>query len=293
MANAVQFNIDNYLRELFPYAYNVLGIAEDAEDVVQEVMINWQGLDHTQIENPKAYLVRSVVNRAINQKEKNTRERHTYIGQWLPEPIFTDDTDSRLDSRKVLTYSMLVLLEQLNAKERAVFILRESFDYGHADIAQVLGITDDSSRQLYKRAKAKVAPTSVNPTKHQDALAQMEGFMNAIASGDIEQIERMLATDVQFISDSNGKATAARNILNGAETIRKFLVGIFNKPVNADITMQYAWVNHQPAMLWYLNGELFRCYVLDIADGKIANLHFMLNPDKLLALKKSENLSRP
>lgn len=293
MANVPVFDIDNYQRELFPYAYNILGIAEDAEDVIQEVMIKWQGLDHSQIDSPKAYLIRSVVNRSINQKEKNNRERTSYIGQWLPEPIFTENTDARLDSKKILTYSMLVLLEQLNAKERAVFILRESFDYSHAEIAQALGINEDASRQLYKRARAKVSPTTAHPTSHQETLAQLDEFMRAVLNGDTVKVEQMLAADVKFVSDSNGKATAARNILEGAERIRKFLVGIFQKPGNFNYQMEYAWVNHQPALIWVLNGAIERVSIFEINDGQIANLHFQLNPDKLANLKKYPNLSHP
>lgn len=293
MANAVIFDIDNYQRELFPYAYNILGIAEDAEDVIQEVMINWQGLDHSHIENPRAYLVRSVVNRAINLKEKKHRERASYIGQWLPEPVFTDNTDARIDSQKVLTYSMLVLLEQLNAKERAVFILRESFDYSHADIAQALGINEDASRQLYKRGKAKVGPVAVSPRKHEDDLAKMTDFMQALMQGDVEKVERLLASDVQLVSDSNGKVTAARNILDGAVRVRKFLVGIFQKPGNANDQIQHGWVNHQSALIWLHMGVIKRVSIFEIKDGRISNLHFQLNPDKLANLKKYPNLSRP
>ncbi|CAN5178452.1 RNA polymerase sigma-70 factor [soil metagenome] len=286
MKPTAPFEIGNYQRVLFPYAYNILGIAEDAEDVVQEVMINWQQVEQATIENPKAYLIRSVVNRAINQKEKNRQQREQYIGQWLPEPVFTDNTDSRLDSSKILKYSMLVLMEQLNAKERAVFILKESFDYTHAEIAQALGLTEDNCRQLLKRAKAKIGPATVHPIEHKDALEQMEEFMKAVTLGDVAKVESWLANDVTFISDSNGKASAARNILHGIDKVRKFLIGIFTKPWPGDFVQEYAWVNHQPAIIYKVNGEILRCQLYEIQDGKVQSMHTMMNPEKLGALNR-------
>lgn len=287
------FNIDNYQRELFPYAYNILGIAEDAEDVVQEVMVKWQELDHTLIEHPKAYLVRSVINRAINQKEKNNRERATYIGPWLPEPIFTEDTEARLDSNKILTYSMLLLMEQLNVKERAVFILRESFDYAHADIAAALDITEELSRQLLKRAKAKIGPAPLQPKRQPTEMQRIEQFMNALLQGNAEAVEQMLAADIALASDSNGKATAARKILQGIDTVRKFLVGIFAKNDHTVFELQYVVANHQPAILYRIGGAIVRCTVFDVVDDKIRGIHFIMNPDKLSALINLDNLSRP
>src|ERR1700761_6349663 len=143
-------------RILFPYAYNILGSAEDARDVIQDVLSNYVAKDKEGIEDEKNYLIRSVINRAINVK-KRKKKTISKDDIWLPEPVATDDAaDRSLHLKDILSYSLLVLLEKLNATERAVFILKESFDYTHQEIGEVLSITEEHSRKLLSRAKAKL-----------------------------------------------------------------------------------------------------------------------------------------
>lgn len=290
---ATTFALKNYQRELFPFAYNILGVVEDAEDVVQEVMINWQKIDKAQVDNERAYLIKSVVNRAINEKQKSSRQRESYIGQWLPEPVFTENYESNIDSASILNYSMLVMLEQLNAKERAVLVLRESYDYKYSEIAALLSLSQDNCRQLLRRAKSKLSPIAVDAKKWDGATEQIELFIKAVRTGNIAAVERMLADDVALISDSNGTATAARNILEGVARVRKFLIGIFSKPVNFEVEIKFAMLNHEPALLFYSNGKLIRCKMLHInSAGKLQGLYFILNLDKLKAINKLTNLSQ-
>lgn len=286
------FNINNYQRDLFPFAYNILGVVQDAEDVVQDVMINWHNMDTTSVGEPRAYLIRSVVNRAINLKEKNQRQRTNYIGPWLPEPIYTNDPAQAIDCEKTLTYSMLVLLEQLNAKERGVFILRESFNYNYNEIAEVLELSADNCRQLYKRSKSKVGPISVEQHKWQDEMEQVDRLVKALMNADTKTVEQMLSSDVSFTSDSGGKVSAARNIVYGVESVSKFLKAIFTKYIRTDYVITPATINHKPALLYTVNNEVVQCGIFSFEQGKLDRVCYVLNPDKLKKLKTSANLSQ-
>ncbi len=144
--------MEDLRRPLTSYAYNILGSWEDARDVVQDVFLKFTQLDENKIEDRKSYLIRMVVNHAIDQKRKRKKQRDSYPGNWLPEPVATDDPNFEIDRKEILSYSMLVLLEKLDSKQRAVFILKEAFDYAHDEIAKVLGITAESSRKIQSRA---------------------------------------------------------------------------------------------------------------------------------------------
>src|SRR3546814_639413 len=141
----------DYQSKLFPYAYNILGSVDDALDVIQDVMVKRLSGVGAALENESAYLIKSVINRAINLKNRNKRTRERTL--WLPEPVSTEPADARIKKKEIISYSMMVLLEHLSAKERAVFILKEAFDYAHEEIAETLSMTVENSRQLLSRAK--------------------------------------------------------------------------------------------------------------------------------------------
>lgn len=146
--------VKDYQTILFPYAYNILGAVEDAKDAIQDVLYNYLAASREHIDNEKNYLIKSVINQALNIKQK---KKQVKLGDvWLPEPVATDSVDTNINLDDVASYSMLVLLEQLNPKERAVFILKESFGYSHEEIAEVLTITVEGSRKLLSRARTRL-----------------------------------------------------------------------------------------------------------------------------------------
>lgn len=272
------FNIDEYQKTLFPYAYNILGSAEDAKDIIQETMIKWQNVDQEKVENQKAYLIRSVINGAINFKGKQKERLSDYPGEWLPEPVHLE---TEMDRRHILSYSLLVLLEQLTAKERAVFILKESFDFSHAEISELLNISIDNCRQILKRAKQRLNPAAVSRSDKDEA--RLKQFVEVMLNGNAEALQQMLTNDIKAVSDGGKEASAARKTIFGPENVRKLLLGIFEKFFkHADVKISYTTVNHQPAVLYIEGNTIHLCQVLQFdEEGNIENIYFIRNPKKL------------
>lgn len=281
----------DYSSQLFPYAYNILGSAEDARDAVQDVLEKHYAEAREGVENEKAYLIRSVINRAINLK---TRRQHTAPpGVWLPEPIATESADAAVYLKDILSYSLLVLLERLNAQERAVFILRESFDYAHEEIGAILSITEAHSRKLLSRAKEKLFKpgdgaqgpadgngrgTAVSPR----ALALLQDYIGAIRGRDILRLEQMLAADVAFFADGGGKRKVVMQQCRGAAEVAGLLSFTYHT-YQRKSAIRVITVNHQPAFLFYNKMLLVACQVFDIseADGKIWGISTVVDPEKL------------
>lgn len=277
-AGAMSFNIDEYQKTLFPYAYNILGSAEDAKDIIQDTMIKWQNVAQEKVENKKAYLIRSVINGAINYKSKQKERLADYPGEWLPEPVHLE---TEMDRRHILSYSLLVLLEQLSPKERAVFILKEAFDFSHSEIAALLDISIENCRQILKRSKERLDPTlAPHAVKDESKLKQ---FVEVMFSGNTEALQQMLAADIKAISDGGKEASAARKTIFGPENVRKLLLGIFEKFFkHAGIQISYTSLNHQPALLYIQDDTVHLCQVFKLNDsGAIESIYFVRNPEKL------------
>ena len=276
----------DYSSQLFPYAYNILGSAEDARDAVQDVLEKHYAEAREGVENEKAYLIRSVINRAINLK---TRRQHTTPpGVWLPEPIATESADAAVYLKDILSYSLLVLLERLNAQERAVFILRESFDYAHEEIGAILSITEAHSRKLLSRAKEKLfkpgdAAHSVSSPR---TLALLQDYIGAIRGRDIPRLEQMLAADVAFFADGGSKRKVVMQQCTGAAQVAGLLSFTYHT-YQRKSTIRVITVNHQPAFLFYNKTLLVACQVFDIseADGKIWGISTVVDPEKLKGLE--------
>src|SRR5688572_7857937 len=187
---------------LFPYAYNILGTADDAKDAIQDVLYKFLAAGKEDVEDPKNYLIRSVINQSITIKNK--RKKLQLGDMWLPEPVDTEEADTNIKLNEIVSYSLLILLEQLNAKERAVFILKEAFAYSHEEIAETLSITVEGSRKLLSRAKQKIdqAHTPETVTKKENATPDLlEKFMHAIRSRDTKTLESVLTEDIAFYAD--------------------------------------------------------------------------------------------
>jgi RNA polymerase sigma-70 factor (ECF subfamily) len=269
-------------RILFPYAYNILGSAEDAKDVIQDVLSNYVARDREAVQDEKNYLIQSVINRAINAKKRKRK----IIGQsevWLPEPVATDDAaDRNLYLKDILSYSLLVLLEKLHATERAVFILKESFDYTHQDIAGVLSITEEHSRKLLSRAKAKLFKPGPG-TKDKDAHASqlLDRYMDAIQRRDVPQLESLLSADIAYYADGGDKLRVVKKECVGAHDVAELTILAYHRFL-ARHTRRLIWVNYQPALVYYNGDRLAVCQVFEFdSDGKIVQINTIVDPEKL------------
>lgn len=273
--------MENIRKLLTTYAYNILGSYEDAKDVVQEAYLNFSNMANETIENKKAYLVRTVINLSINQKKRQKKLVQQYPGEWLPEPVATEKADMAITRKEILSYSLMVLLEKLNPKQRAVFILKEAFDYDHKEIAAVLNITEEYSRKIFSRAKLelkepKTVDSAVIPKGYLDK------YIGVIYKADTRQLENFLQNDITIISDGGGKVAAAINPVSGKGAVMKFLPGINKKFYGReDIRIEKSNINHQPAILYYQNNKLVNCQVFDFENGNISRIWFIRNPDKL------------
>lgn len=268
---------------LTSYAYNILGIREDAEDAVQDVFLKYSEAGKEKILDPKAYLVRMVINRSLDLKEKRQKQRAAYPGEWLPEPIATETADAGIVKTEILSYSLLVLLEELDAKQRAVFILREAFDYPYEEIAEILSISTDLARQLLSRARKKIANRSLQAAGQPQQLTQR--YLTLIHNADTKGLEQLLTEDILLVSDGGGKASAALKPMEGRATVITFLKGIYQKFYSGapiDIVM----INHCPALLFYENGRVATCQVLVFENERLTNIYAIRNPDKLINLQK-------
>src|SRR5579859_5129656 len=259
--------IKEYQDILFPYAYNILGSAEDARDAIQDVLTKYYAEPREGVTNEKAYLVKSVINQAINKKRR--RKLAPQREEWLPEPVATESADANVYLKDILSYSLLVLLEKLNAKERAVFILRESFDYDHKEIAEILSITEEHARKLLSRAKTKLfkpgsdgdeAPRHSARDPHTHALLQ--GYIAAIRDRNMPKLEALLAEDIAFYADGGGKINVVRKICTGAAEVAQILALAYHT-YQRKATIHMTEINHQPALLFYNGDYLASCAVFD------------------------------
>lgn len=275
--------MDTLQQLLTSYAYNILGSYEEAKDVVQDVMLERLKRNGDVIENEKAYLTRSAINRAINAKNRQKKIRSSYPGEWLPEPVATERADHELHQKDILSYSLMVLLEKLDARQRAVFILKEAFDYEHEEIAEVLRISVENSRKILSRAKKELQTESANNIV-EVPRDYLDNYIEIIHSGDTEKLEQLLSDDIVLVSDGGGKAAAAIHPLVGKEPASMFLSGIYRKFYQGS-RIEKGFVNHHPTLFFYVANDLVTCQVLELKDEKIHRIYFLRNPDKLASLQ--------
>ena len=275
---ASTFLYQQYKNYLFSIAYNMLGNAQEAEDLVHDVFERWLRL-RREVTDEKAYLSRMIVNGAINRLEK--RKLETYPGPWLPEPFIEDNAAP--ENSDILSYAMLVLLEQLNPIERAVVILRESFDHSYDEIAAICGIRSDNARQVLHRAKEKLRrpvrrPTDADRNKHKKLLEQ---FIRASLSGKPEQLQALLHQDIIMYADGGGKVSAASRPLEGALAVSRFFAGYGSRPEAADVSWSLETANGTPALFMYLHDSLISIFMIETEGDQISKLYVMRNPDKM------------
>jgi RNA polymerase sigma factor (sigma-70 family) len=274
-----------YQTKLFPFAYNVIGDTQEAEDVVQEILNNHFLFPNAEVVNQENYLIRSVVNRSINAKKRLKIRRREYNGQWLPVPLKTEENlYAELDSRNILDYSLLVLLERLSPKERAVFILKESFAYSHSEIGEMLKCSEENSRQLYRRGKKKLGDMKPTPSKRVGDTPVRQ-LSEAILARDLEKVKALLTENIQSLSDGGYNMRTARNIISGKHDVGRFLLALYDKYFLQGTEVSFTTINHDPAILFMTHGQVYRCMTFQLADGLIEAVYIVINPDKLRALQ--------
>ena len=281
----------NELRPLlFSIAYRMLGTVMDAEDMVQDTFIRWQGCDHARVESPKAWLSTVVTRLCINYLKSARVQREMYVGPWLPEPLVTERGTDPGENAKLsdsLSFAFLVLLESLTPTERAVFVLREVFNYEFADIAPVVEKTEANCRQILARARKSVEERRPRfDASPEDAEQLILQFQHAVVTGDMENLLNLLAKDVVLVSDGGGKATAVLRPILGADHVARLLIGATKKFGSKTQTSRHAIVNGLPGIIAFENERPIRVLALGIRDGRVHSLFIVTNPDKLRHLTR-------
>ncbi|WP_064442393.1 RNA polymerase sigma-70 factor [Hoyosella altamirensis] len=279
---------------LFTIAYEILGTAADAEDAVQDSYPSWASVSLSEVRDPRAFLVRIVTRRALDVLRTQQRRRESYVGPWLPEPIATDvDADAELV--EYVSMAMLLVLETLSPVERAVFVLREVFDFPYDDIANVVGKSTAAVRQIAHRAREHVQARRQRFTTDTQRATEVTGaFLLAAHQGDIAALVDMLAPDVVAISDGGGVVSAARRPVHGADRVARFLAGLTNKAnrAPAEVTMDFASCNGLPALLVREDGRLSLVLLVEVSEGVIQTLYLLRNPEKLYRFGQTPQIAR-
>ncbi|MFE4311554.1 RNA polymerase sigma-70 factor [Streptomyces sp. NPDC056517] len=276
---------------LFTVAYEMLGSAVDAEDVLQESWLRWAGVDRSQVGDPRAYLVRVVTRQGLNRLRTLARSREEYVGEWLPEPLLTSpDVAEDIELAESVSIAMLTVLETLGPTERAVFVLREVFEMPYGEIAEAVGKTPVAVRQIARRAREHVAArrprVRVNRSEQQVVV---ERFLAALHTGQLQELMEVMAPDVVLIADGGGIVPAALAPIHGAEAVAPLLARA-NRMV-AVLGTTSVWLNGAPAGRIEFDGEP-SAVSLVVENGRITRIYVVRNPRKLTRLDEPTELVR-
>lgn len=266
---------------LFSISYRMLGSVMEAEDVVQEAFLRWQRAPEDEVRSPSAYLSTVVTRLCIDRLRSARREQ--YVGPWLPEPLLEEqEITGTADLDDSLSMAFLVLLESLTPVERAVFLLREVFDYDYPEIACLVGKSEANCRQIARRARQSVAarrPRFESPPEQEERL--LDSFLRASLKGDMEALLALLSEDVTLYSDGGGKAQAALKPIFGADRVARFLSGIL-KNIPPGLTVRQTRVNGRPGLVGYFgDGNPQSVVTLEVGEGSIMAIRLVVNPEKL------------
>ena len=271
---------------LLSIAYRMLGSVTDAEDMVQETFVRWQQAQGTEIQSPRAFLVTVISRLCINHLQSARVRREEYVGQWLPEPLLTgpdgDPLGKIIEIDESLSLAFLVLLERLTPVERAVFLLREVFDYDYAEIAPILGQSEANCRQISRRAQRSVAarrPRFESSPEQEERL--MGSFLDACMHGDMEGLLALLSEDVTLWSDGGGKARAALNPIRGADKVARFFSGVLRKAPPGFFIRRARINGHLGFVGYFEDGSPQSVTTFDAAEGSIRAIRLVVNPEKL------------
>ncbi|MGW3120040.1 RNA polymerase sigma-70 factor [Streptomyces sp. NPDC001107] len=285
MSSATADEFETHRPRLFGLAYRMLGSADEAEDAVQDAYLRFSGADRAGIEYPAAWLAKVVTNLCLTRLTSARARREHYVGTWLPEPVITSDgTLGPLESaeqRDAVSMAMLILLERLSPTERAVYVLREAFGYGHREIAAVLDLSEANCRQLYRRAVQRVREDRSRfdpaPERQEELVAS---FLTAARDGDLAGLEKLLTADVVWSSDGGGKVSAARRPVEGLDKVARLAVGGAER-FAAGLDFTAAEVNGETGLAAWAGDALVGMVAFEVRDGLISHVRVVVNPDKL------------
>ncbi|NYI99152.1 RNA polymerase sigma-70 factor (ECF subfamily) [Streptomonospora nanhaiensis] len=278
---------------LFTVAYEMLGSAADAEDVLQETWLKWVGVDLGQVRDRRAYLVRIATRQALIRLRTLGRRRETYVGPWLPEPLLTSpDVAEDVELADSVSTAMLLVLETLAPNERAVFVLRDVFELDYGEIARAVDKTPAAVRQIAHRARAHVAARRprgpVSPAQTRGALA---AFQRAVETGDLQGLLDLLAPDVVLVGDGGGIKQALPRIITGADKVIR-LLEMSRLRLPGETAVEWAQINGRAALVMRVDGEVDNVVTAQVEDGLITGLYVVRNPQKLSRVERETAMSR-
>ncbi|MEQ0560995.1 RNA polymerase sigma-70 factor [Amycolatopsis sp. NEAU-NG30] len=267
---------------LFTVAYEMLGSAADAEDVLQETWLRWVRVEPAEVRDARAYLVRITTRLSLNRLRTMKRRKEAYVGPWLPEPLLTTpDVADDVELAESVSMALMLVLETLAPTERAVFVLREVFDVGYDEIAEAVGKTPAAVRQIAHRARRHVDARRPRETvSARQTRAVLESFQRALADRDLQGLLDVLAPDVVLMSDGGGVKQAVPRPVTGADRLARLVLGGIGKAAGV-LTTEPTTVNGNPALVLRLDGELDGVMAASVEDGRITGLYYVRNPEKL------------
>jgi RNA polymerase sigma-70 factor, ECF subfamily len=273
---------------LFSIAYRMLGSATDAEDIVQEAFVRWLQAKDEEVQSPKAYLSTVVVRLCIDQLRSARAQREVYVGSWLPEPILTNQHHELIETTVLaesLSFAFLIMLESLGPFERAVFLLREVFDYDYGEIGAIVGKSEANCRQVLHRAHQHLGQRRTRfdvSSEQQERITDQ--FRHASVSGDMQGLLNLLTDDIVLTTDGGGKVRAMPRPIYGPDKVARGLFGILRKAAQ-DLQVRIEKVNGQLAFTAYQNGQLVDVLILELAGERIRRIYLIANPDKLHGIR--------
>ncbi|MGW0433393.1 RNA polymerase sigma-70 factor [Micromonospora sp. NPDC003197] len=278
---------------LFTVAYEMLGSAADAEDVLQETWLRWANVDLDAVRDQRAYLVRITARQALSRLRTLGRRKESYVGPWLPEPLLTaPDVAEDVELADSVSMAMLLVLETLTPTERAVFVLREVFELEYDEIAEAVDKSPAAVRQILHRARAHVAarrPRGVVSTA--EAHRALEAFQRAVETGDLQDLLNTLAPDVVLLADGGGLVQAVVRPIVGADRVARLLSKGLPK-VAGRMSVEPVQINGGPALIIRLDGEIDDVVAVRLADGLVSGLYVVRNPEKLSRIERETSMTR-
>lgn len=294
MIVAIMSRVDTfneYRPLLYSIAYRMLGSATEAEDILQEAYLRWQRAPEAEVRSPRSYLSAVVTRLCIDELRSARVRREVYVGPWLPEPVMTagmPDMTRTAELSESLSFAFLLLLEHLTPVERAVFVLREVFDYDYAEIATIAGKSEANCRQMVHRAQKYLRerrPRFKVSREEQEQVTRQ--FIRVCEGGDMQGLISMLAPEVTLATDGGGKVQAARNIIKGQDMVARFIFGVLSKvPPGSTLTTELDEVNGQIGLVNYLDGTLNSVILLECEGTQIRSVNIVANPDKLRSVQE-------
>lgn len=278
---------------LFTIAYEILGSAADAEDALQETWMRWAGVDLDDVRNERAYLVTIATHQALSRLRTLGRQRESYVGPWLPEPLLTaPDVADDVELAESVSMAMLLVMETLAPTERAVFVLREVFDLPYDEIAIAVDKTSAAVRQIAHRARAHVAARRPRGTVSPDeSRVALQAFQHAVETGDLQELVDLLAPDVVLLGDGGGVKKAVVRPIVGSDRVARLLAGGLPR-IDGSVSTERVLINGSPALIVSIDGQIDNTVSFRFDEGKITGLYIVRNPDKLSRLAQEVSLDR-